>query len=268
MISALAKTRVAPQPKGHGGRFVTGRPRMVVVHCTESPAGPGRAMSNARYVMSKNLSVHYFVDNHEIVNGLDEALIGYGAGDVNRTAIHIEICGYARWTRAEWIANAGPAIKLAGQLLADIHARRNIAARWLTDSEVLACYRHDVGTGWTTHGQCSRLGIGTTHTDPGPNFPYDLLLAYADPNPTVQEDDMPLTDADIDRIATATAKKILGTPLTTTDYSVRPPKPRVGTVLSSLKDNSNFSSGAAYNAGQASIASRTALAELQEGMKA
>lgn len=84
----------------------------------------------------------------------------------------------------------------------------------------------------------------------------------------VQEDDMQLSDADIDRIATATAAKILGTPLTTMDYSVRPPKPRVGTVLSSLKDNSNFSSGAAYNAGQASKASKAALAELQEGMKA
>lgn len=97
----------------------------------------------------------------------------------------------------------------------------------------------------------------------------EALAAKLAAKPTVQEDeDMTLTDADVDRIATATAAKILGTPLTTTDYSVRPPKPRVGTVLTSLRDNSNFSSGAAYNAGQASINAGKALAELQEGMKA
>ncbi len=64
------------------------------------------------------------------------------------------------------------------------------------------------------------------------------------------------------------ADTVLDTPLESTDYSVRPTKPRKGTVRTSLRDNSNFSSGAAYNAGQASKASKAALAELQEGMQA
>lgn len=87
---------------------------------------------------------------------------------------------------------------------------------------------------------------------------------------TVQEDDMPFTEAQLRSIVRDEVKNALNTlTVDTTDYSVRPPKPRKGrNIPTLLGDVSNFASGAAYNAGQASIASKKALTELQEGMKA
>lgn len=204
MISALATVRLAPPKGSHGGRFAPGQPSMLAVHCTQSPCVPGRAEQDARYVASKGLSVHYLVDPGDVVSGLDESLIGYGTGVSNPAVIHLEICGYAEWTRAEWIANAGDAIALARPLVADICQRHGFQRRQLTDAEVMAVWRGKRPGGVTSHGQLTRLGIGTTHTDPGPNFPYDLLLASAS-----GESEDTVTPQDIDAIADRVVTKLL-----------------------------------------------------------
>jgi hypothetical protein len=47
-----------------------------------------------------------------------------------------------------------------------------IPCRWLTDDQVKIREK-----GLTTHTQLRRVFGGTTHTDPGPNFPYDFVLS-------------------------------------------------------------------------------------------
>lgn len=86
----------------------------------------------------------------------------------------------------------------------------------------------------------------------------------------VQEDDMAFTEEQLRKIIREEVDTaIRSITVDTTDYSVRPPKPRKGrNIPALLGDVSNFASGAAYNAGQASNAAKAALAELQEGMKA
>jgi hypothetical protein len=95
------------------------------------------------------------------------------------------------------------------------------------------------------------------------------FIARLKAKPTVQEDDMGFTEEQLRKIIREEVDTaIRSITVDTTDYSVRPPKPRKGrNIPALLGDVSNFASGAAYNAGQASIASKKALAELQEGMK-
>lgn len=193
MLSVLATRRVSPTK--HGGAFGSGQPRLVVIHSMETPIAPGAAYNAARYVAQKGLSVHYLVDANDVVGQLDEGLVGYGAGTVNTAAIHVEFAGYAGYSRAEWSTPAATSMIDRGRrLIADITARHAIPCRFLTDAQLAAAFRGTGPGGLTTHAQCTRVIGGTTHTDPGPNFPLPLLLgAPASPPrpPQPTEDDLP-----------------------------------------------------------------------------
>ena len=176
-ISKLADQRVISPY--HGGAFAAGQPTIIVTHSTETPVQTGRAYQSADYVRRvPKLSAHIFVDPGEIVAGLDEALVGWAAGNANQRALHAEFTGYAHYSRARWLngdTESGEAmIALGARLYADWSKRHGIPLVTLTDAELRAGRK-----GVTTHGQCSRVFGGTDHTDPGPGFPMDLLLAQA-----------------------------------------------------------------------------------------
>ena len=227
MISTLATLHV-PQP-AHGGIFAYGQPCIIVMHSIECPIERGVALNVAQGMAhDAQVSVHYLVDPGAIVAALDESFIGWGAGTVNSAAIHIEQAGYAAYSRAQWTTAEGLAmLKLAGGLVADIAVRHGIPRRWLTDSELDAAWKGEGPGGLTTHAQCSRVIGGTTHTDPGPNYPTDLLLEYAASKATQtpaqsQEDDMPLSDADAEKVADKVIAKLRVMPLTVRNYATPP----------------------------------------------
>lgn len=105
----------------------------------------------------------------------------------NRISENIEQCGWARWTRAEWLARP-KLLDATARWLAERSAARGIPLRRLTHAEIRARVPGVLG-----HGDYSTATGDGTHWDPGPGYPWDVVLAkanaYRDGIP--QEDDMP-----------------------------------------------------------------------------
>jgi hypothetical protein len=82
------------------------------------------------------------------------------------------LAGYARQSRAEWLDDFGRRMfaQMAPYVRADA-ARYGIPLRQLSDAQVKA-----YAPGITSHAQLGRVFGGTDHTDPGPNFPWDVFM--------------------------------------------------------------------------------------------
>lgn len=90
----------------------------------------------------------------------------YHAVGGNAHGVGIELCGYARTPRVGWIKRRGQRIALAETIARICHAYG------------LGTPRHGVNV--LGHGDVTRINhIAGGHTDPGPNFPWDAVMALA-----------------------------------------------------------------------------------------
>lgn len=181
----------------------------VVVHDIECPPGPdwAESLGGPNYLQdpSEQHSVHYVVDSNSVIQGLPESLWAWGTGCPGSAhGIHIEQAGYASFNRDQWLGSSSvigseytrpnrdivtytatdassmsSQIDLLARLIADIHKRNgwtNIG--WMSDSEVQSASQGNSTTNhMTTHLQITNSVGGTVHTDPGPNYPKDALVA-------------------------------------------------------------------------------------------
>jgi hypothetical protein len=151
--------------------------RIRVIHSTEGPMSRG----NARSLAGPNwfgspkagTSAHDIFDPSEGVKMVADNRIawhvGPGGNSFTRGSEH---CAYVRYTTAEWLS-------ADGQEMLDRSARYNAAAahrdgvlpRWLTLTQLA---RKEPG--FCTHNDIRLVFGGTTHSDPGPNFPYDWYM--------------------------------------------------------------------------------------------
>lgn len=158
-------------PPRHYGNTRTTK-RYVAIHNTANDA---TAEGEASYAKRREDSVssHYYADNDSLLQSLDTALRAYHAGSTtgNSQAIAYEITGTNGKSRTWWLTNVAWPL-LARQIAADCRAH-DIEPRLLTVAEIKAGTR----TGFITHDQMRQAWGGTTHTDPGPSFPLDHLLA-------------------------------------------------------------------------------------------
>jgi len=198
--------------KAYGGLFKPPAAAFVVIHCTESDNGAGTAESLAGpnwFGGPAGTSAHRMFDRDSGVEMVRRTLVAFHAGPQGNTwGRSYEFCGRASWSAAKWREPAQlQMLRLAAPHIADdlieitgSRASALAAARWLSLVQV---FRKD-------HGLCThndiRLALGgTTHSDPGPNFPYAELLAMvraelgeqpvgdavADDHRTPLEDDVP-----------------------------------------------------------------------------
>jgi hypothetical protein len=146
--------------------------RYIAIHNTSNDAS---AFGEASYAKRRpdKVSSHYYVDSVSLVQSLDTRLGANHAGSStgNRHAVSYEITGVNSWSRSAWIGNV--AWKLLWRQCARDCKQFGIPADWLSNSQMRA------GTpgGFVTHLQMSQVWGGSDHTDPGPNFPMDYLLA-------------------------------------------------------------------------------------------
>src|SRR5690606_18341456 len=145
--------------------------RWIVIHCTQNTAS---AANEAAYAKRRTDSVssHYYVDNREIIQSLDTDYVAHHVGSYtgNMHGISYEITGLIQWSRSRWLSSVAWDL-LATQIRRDC-AEHGIIPRLLTTAEIRAGK-----TGIITHNQARLAWGGTDHTDPGPNFPMDHLLA-------------------------------------------------------------------------------------------
>lgn len=146
------------------------------------------ATDEATYAKRRtDASAHYYVDKTRIVQSLNTDLGAGHAGSSwpNRHCIAYEITGWNSFSRDRWLSDVAWGL-LVRQVRRDCE-RWNIPMRWLTVDQLRRGER-----GFSTHDDCRRAFGGTSHTDPGPNFPKDHLIALL--KGETEEDDMALSD--------------------------------------------------------------------------
>jgi N-acetylmuramoyl-L-alanine amidase len=219
----MADRRILAPPARLGRKFTPGRPTCIVIHSLEAPANRGMVHSLATgWMQTAPVSIHAIAGPDEVIDMVPLDTVAYHCGGGNFTSLGLELTGYAAWTFNQWIsgdskqgAKSGSfdALRNGARKVAEWCKALNIPMRWLTPSEVAAGAR-----GLITHDTSRQAFGGTSHTDPGPGFPYAIFLrmvqdfagATRQPDPTNQapgeqvggaeEDDMPFTAEELGRI--------------------------------------------------------------------
>lgn len=179
-------------PRSYGGATTK---KYIVIHNT-SNARDASARDEASYAKNRTdgVSSHYYVDRTQIIQSLNTDLranhVGSTAG--NNGGISYEITGTNPRPRSWWLSNVAWSL-LTAQIRKDC-AHHGITPRLLTVAQI----KTGSLTGIITHDQARQAWGGTTHTDPGPNFPLDHLLALV--AGTTEEADMPLDTDDVKKI--------------------------------------------------------------------
>lgn len=164
-----------------------GPPIWQVVHDMEASEYSGRAESTAAYFANpgdgRSVSAHYSWDNNSGVQSvlLRDSAWTVGSREGNYLGINHEFAGFARQTRAQWLDPFGWAMfRTSAPIIRKDNAKFGIPVRRLSVAELRAFRK-----GFTSHNDLRLAFGGTTHTDPGPNFPWDVFLQI------VEGDDMP-----------------------------------------------------------------------------
>ncbi|MEU8270820.1 N-acetylmuramoyl-L-alanine amidase [Sphaerisporangium sp. NPDC049002] len=155
----------------HRGRL---RPvRLVIVHDMEWAETPTTAEDCARMfaTMDREASAHVCVDNNSAVRCVADADTAWAAPGANADGLQLEMAGFARQSRAEWLDDYSTAmLGQAAQVVAAWCVKYGIPVKRLSLAEVKAGKRGIIG-----HVDATRA-YGGSHTDPGSGFPWDVFL--------------------------------------------------------------------------------------------
>ena len=142
---------------------------LVVIHCTQSDTARSAAawFANPR----SGGSAHLCVDDAECFRTLGNDAVPWGAPGANTRGVHIEIAGYAEWSRADWMRHERALRR--GAFKAALHARMfGIPLRVLTPDQLKAGAK-----GFVTHAICT-TAFGDSHWDPGKRFPLSQFMSW------------------------------------------------------------------------------------------
>jgi hypothetical protein len=137
-----------------------------------------RAEDTARYFANppdgRRVSAHYCADADSVVQcvDLDDSAWTVGNRPGNMRGINWEFSGFARQTRADWLDPFSLAMfRRAAPIIRSDAKRFGIPLTRRSVDELRA-----FEPGVTSHGDLGVAFGGTTHTDPGSNFPWDEFL--------------------------------------------------------------------------------------------
>lgn len=160
-------------PFGEGRRPV----RVIVIHTMETPERDGIAEDIARDFAnrppSNKASAHLCIDNKTIVQSVKDNDVAFAAPGANRDGINLELAGRAKQTAADWQdAYSTAVLENAANAAAQYCLKYDIPVQHLTNAQL-----GDKHTkGFVGHMQVSEVFKLSTHTDPGPSFPWDHFL--------------------------------------------------------------------------------------------
>ena len=157
-------------------------PTLIVIHDMEAGESSTTAENCASYFAGPNApraSAHYSCDNDSTVCSVKPQDTAWHTGE-NRTndcGIGIEQAGYANQDYAVgsgWGDEYSQAMirTQVAPLCAALCEKYGIPVRFLD----AAALQSGEFSGITSHGQISKAFVPGGHTDPGPNYPFDLLL--------------------------------------------------------------------------------------------
>ncbi len=154
--------------------------RLVVIHTMESSKKPGTARAVANWFAGESApqaSAHACVDSIEVVLCVRAEDVAWHAPGANRDGYGIEHAGRASQSEEEWEDAASiSTLLLSARHAADICQRYGIPAVRLTVDEV----KDGKTKGFCGHIDVTKAFGKSTHTDPGPHFPWEKYLAMVD----------------------------------------------------------------------------------------
>lgn len=149
---------------------------LIVIHDMEYPERPNGAEWCADFFAGANApkaSAHYCVDNDSIVQCVKDEDVAWHAPGANNNGIGIEHAGYASQSREQWTDDYSMAeLRVSAQLTAALAKKYDIPIVKLSPEELNAGARGFCGHVDATNA----FSGGKGHTDPGPNFPWDLYI--------------------------------------------------------------------------------------------
>jgi hypothetical protein len=168
------------QAKKYGAGRLDGPPIWIVWHTMEEHEAGDTAERVANYFATlpdgRSVSAHYCCDNNSVVQCVLLADRAWTVGNTpgNNRGINVELAGFAAQSRAQWTDPYSLAmLSIACRIVARDMTEFAIPNRWCTVDDLKARR-----PGHTTHNDLRLAFGGTTHTDPGPNFPRDIVLDY------------------------------------------------------------------------------------------
>lgn len=167
-------------------------PRLIVIHTMEAPEDANRALSTALWVRdsgggdARQVSTHFTVDDQAAIRCvLDEHVAFTEGAPWNDFGLSIEQAGYAAQDAGDWQdAYSVAQRRLVARIVAAWCEKHGIPPVFVDVGTLAAEWRTVRGV--TTHAAIARASqtpalkaIYTpgNHTDPGPNYPMDMLLA-------------------------------------------------------------------------------------------
>jgi hypothetical protein len=147
--------------------------RVIVLHSTESPS----ARSSARYFQDPGAtgSTQVLVGEDGCYRSVDDLRVPAGAPGANHDGLHVEVAGYAKWSRDQWWENAPRALEALPGILRAWSDAYGIPLHYVDHKGLL---RGESGV--TTHADVTRAySGGEGHYDPGKGFPLDEVLTAA-----------------------------------------------------------------------------------------
>jgi hypothetical protein len=159
----------SPNYSSRGGASV----RLIVLHTAE---GARTIESLGSFFGSSSAGVSSQVGADDKVNTVGEyvsrANKAWTQGNFNPIATSMELCGFASWTRDEWLNNHGNMLANCAAWIAEEAAHFGVPITKLTPAQAQGSGR----------GVCQHIDLGAAgggHVDCGSGFPYDHVLDLA-----------------------------------------------------------------------------------------
>lgn len=158
----------------------------IVVHCTEGSEGPTAAEDGHHYdtVRTDGTSTHVFVDPNSVAREVPDQDQAHAARmHGNKIGLQMELCGVASQTRSQWLdGNSYAMLRLAAKMAAEWCQLHSIPVKRLSVEQCRAAYYAPAGQrpkGIVSHGDVTLAypEDAGSHTDPGPNFPWDVFFS-------------------------------------------------------------------------------------------
>lgn len=165
----------------------------IAIHNTSNPGANADAEASYATRRTDGVGSHFYADAVKVIQSNDtDRKVGHaGSSNGNTYAIAVEITGANSWSRRQWLNQVDWAE--LGAVLARVCRAHGIPVVRCTVAQMKA---NPKVRGFYSHDDMRRAWGGTTHDDPGPNFPWDRLLGAVNAALTPSAaggDDMALT---------------------------------------------------------------------------
>ncbi|MCL2734230.1 MAG: peptidoglycan-binding domain-containing protein [Actinomycetia bacterium] len=148
------------------------RPRLIVLHTAEG----ARTVEALGAYFKKNVlaSSHTGIDDtrDRIGEYVSRGHKAWTQANANAVSVSVELCGFAAWTRAQWMNEHRAMLETCARWIAEESAHFGIPIVKLSAAQAQA-----TGRGVCQHRDLGKWGGG--HTDCGNGFPMDEVLAWA-----------------------------------------------------------------------------------------